>query len=133
MATGPPKDWREFSAGFFSGQVNILATYPIHKTMFRQVVHHISVLEALKQLRREGLLVLYRGAVPPLIHKSITSSIMFGTYSQYSRILTEKTTLRNEVIVPRGLVNVQRPVSYRSKSEKVSLGPSRTYKDRKFH
>jgi hypothetical protein len=61
------------------------------------VVHHISVSEALRQLHKEGLLVLYRGAVPPFIHKSITSSIMFGTYSQYSRLLAEKTTLKNEV------------------------------------
>lgn len=91
------RDWKEFMSGFFAGQFNVFATYPIHKTMFRQVVHHISVVEALRQLSREGSLVLYRGVLPPLIHKSISSSIMFGTYSKYSRILAEKTPLKNKV------------------------------------
>ena len=62
-----------------------------------QVVHHISVLEALKQLKHEGPLVLYRGVFSPLVHKSTTTSIMFGTYSQYSRLITENTPLQNQV------------------------------------
>jgi hypothetical protein len=48
-------------------QLSVLSVYPIHKTMFRQVVHHISVVEALRQLHHEGALVLYRGSLPPLL------------------------------------------------------------------
>jgi hypothetical protein len=36
------KDWREFSAGFLSGNVSVLVLYPIHKLMFRQVWKSVS-------------------------------------------------------------------------------------------
>jgi len=36
------KDWREFSAGFISGYVNVLVLYPIHKLIFRQVWKSVS-------------------------------------------------------------------------------------------
>lgn len=93
------RDWREFVSGFLAANINILVTYPIHKTTFRQVVHHISVPEALKQLKQEGPLILYRGVFSPLALKCATTSIMFGTYSQYSRLIRENTPIQNQILL----------------------------------
>lgn len=82
-----PNEWREYASGFSASMVNIAVTYPVHKAMFRQMVHGFSAAEAGRQLHREGLAFLYRGALPPLILKSCSSSIMFGTYAQYTRLL----------------------------------------------
>jgi len=56
------------------------------------------VPEALKQLKQEGPLILYRGVFSPLALKCATTSIMFGTYSQYSRLIRENTPIQNQVI-----------------------------------
>ena len=32
---------------------------------------------------------LYRGILPPLLQKSVTTALMFGTYEQYRRVLME--------------------------------------------
>lgn len=37
------------------------------------------------QLREEGLRQLFRGLQPPLFYKTISCSVMFGTYDQYSK------------------------------------------------
>lgn len=76
-------------AGYGAGVMNIMITFPINKTMFRQQLHGISALDAVNQLRREGLFSLYRGMLPPMLQKSVTTSVMFGTYFQYQRILRE--------------------------------------------
>lgn len=88
-------DWREFAAGYGAGVMNIMITFPINKTMFRQQLHGIRALEAVSQLRHEGLFSLYRGILPPLIQKSVTTSVMFGTYFQYQRILRESFGFRD--------------------------------------
>ena len=54
------REWREYAAGWGSGIINITVTFPINKTMFRQQLHGISAWDAASQLRREGLLSLYR-------------------------------------------------------------------------
>lgn len=48
-----------------------------------------SVRSAFGELRAEGVLNLYRGVGPPLIQRSVTLSLMFGTYGTY-RYLLEK-------------------------------------------
>ena len=68
----------------------ITLTFPINKTMFRQQVHHIPAAEAVKQLYKEGSINLYRGVLSPLLMKFLSQSVMFGSYSQYSRLLQEK-------------------------------------------
>jgi hypothetical protein len=35
------RDWREFVSGFLAANINILVTYPIHKTTFRQVTNFL--------------------------------------------------------------------------------------------
>jgi len=64
-------------------------TFPINKTMFRQQLHGISALEAVNQLKREGMISLYRGFLPPMLQKSFSYSLMFGCYEQYSRSLRD--------------------------------------------
>jgi len=91
----PPREWREYVSGWGAATVNICVTFPIHKTMFRQIVHGFSVGEAFKQLRTEGALKLYRGVLPPLIAKSTSTCLMFGTYSQYSRVLRDYAGFQN--------------------------------------
>jgi len=82
-------DLHEFLAGYLAGSINIILTFPINKTMFRQQLHGISALESISQLRREGLMVLYRGILPPLLQKSCSYSLMFGCYDQFRRTFRE--------------------------------------------
>ena len=91
---GPP-EWREYVSGWGAAVTNIIVTFPINKTMFRQMVHGFSTFEALKQLKREGALHLYRGILPPLMQKSSSTAIMFGTYSQYNRLITHFWGIQN--------------------------------------
>lgn len=43
---------------------------------------------ALLKLKNEGLVTLYKGCLPPVIQKTISTSIMFGTYAAYQRYLS---------------------------------------------
>lgn len=92
-------EWREYFAGWGSGIVNICVTFPVNKTMFRQQLHGISALSAFKQLRSEGLLNLYRGILPPLLQKSASTALMFGSYEQYRRLLLEQGINSNTSLV----------------------------------
>lgn len=67
--------------------------------MFRQMVHGFRLTDALNQLKTEGAIHLYRGILPPLLQKSTSSAIMFGTYSQYTRIITNLLGTNNQVIL----------------------------------
>jgi len=94
------REWREYAAGWGSGIINITVTFPINKTMFRQQLHGISAWDAASQLRREGLLSLYRGILPPLLQKSTSTALMFGTYEQYKRLLTERNvSVRSSIVI----------------------------------
>lgn len=84
------REWREYMAGWGSGIINICVTFPVNKTMFRQQLHGITALSAFKQLRNEGLLTLYRGILPPLLQKSASTALMFGSFEQYRRLLVEQ-------------------------------------------
>ena len=80
-----PNEWREYASGGAAAVANITITFPLNKTMFRQMVHGISVKEAMKQLYHEGAVHLYRGALPPLSQQLVTRSLMFGNYALFSR------------------------------------------------
>ncbi|MCL4128524.1 UNVERIFIED_CONTAM: hypothetical protein GTU68_001586 [Idotea baltica] len=47
------------------------------------MLHGISTNHAMRQLRKEGLKNLYRGILPPLGQKTISTSIMFGMFEKY--------------------------------------------------
>lgn len=80
--------WEEFACGCGAAFVNITATYPIYKMIFRQMLHGVPITSAFAQLRHEGLGFLYRGMLPPLAQKTI-SSIMFGVFDGTRRYLVE--------------------------------------------
>ncbi|KAF2366899.1 Mitochondrial substrate/solute carrier [Trinorchestia longiramus] len=80
-----PSDGREFVCGWGAAVINIACTFPMNKIMFRQMLHGVSTKRAVNQLKAEGLKTLYRGILPPLCQKSLSTSIMFGMYDQYSR------------------------------------------------
>lgn len=80
-------DRREFLCGWGAALINICTTFPINKIMFRQMVHGVRATSAINQLRREGLGTLYKGLLPPLMSKTTSVSLMFGTYSSYRSFL----------------------------------------------
>lgn len=81
------KDYREFFCGYGAAFINICITFPINKVMFRQMVYGIKTVSALDQMRKEGLYQLYRGLLPPLLQKTLSVSLMFGTFSQFQNLL----------------------------------------------
>jgi Mitochondrial carrier protein len=85
-----PSDEREFVCGWGAASVNIIATFPLNKLIFRQQLTGIPASTALQQLRHEGVGLLYRGVLPPLLQKTTSLSIMFGMYDQFNRILIRR-------------------------------------------
>ena len=85
-----PPEWRDYIAGGGAAVANICITYPFYKTSFRQIVHGFSTRNAIYQLRNEGIKILFRGSLPPLLQKAARTSLLFGTNAQYQRILEER-------------------------------------------
>ncbi|XP_071542135.1 mitochondrial nicotinamide adenine dinucleotide transporter SLC25A51 isoform X2 [Panulirus ornatus] len=81
------EDGREFVCGWGAAFINITVTFPMNKLMFRQMLHGISTASAANQLRREGFKNLYRGILPPLCQKTVSTSVMFGMFDQYGKLL----------------------------------------------
>lgn len=71
----------EYLCGGVASLVNVCFTFPLNKIMFRQQVHGIRFPKAFRQLYREGGLYVFRGLLPPLLQRTTTVSLMFGTYS----------------------------------------------------
>ena len=76
-----------FVRGGLSGGVNVLVTFPINKVMFRQQLQGSTSAEAVAAMRREGGRNLYRGLGPPLMQKAVSTSLMFGIYTDTQRQL----------------------------------------------
>lgn len=53
------------------------------------MLHNLSPLSAVKQISNEGIYVLYRGILPPLLQKTTSLSLMFGVYEGTRKPLTE--------------------------------------------
>lgn len=83
-------DWQDFVCGGASACVNIFFTFPMFKLMLRQQIYGLRTFKALGQLKREGVSTLYRGLLPPLLQKASSTSIMFGCYHKFQRILLSK-------------------------------------------
>ena len=73
----------EYVAGAGASVANIVVTFPLYKVMFRQQMEGLRLRRAVAQLYGEGMMNIFRGLLPPLIQRTMTVSIMFGTYSQY--------------------------------------------------
>ncbi|XP_041360945.1 mitochondrial nicotinamide adenine dinucleotide transporter SLC25A51-like [Gigantopelta aegis] len=82
-------EYSEFICGWGAAFVNITATFPLNKAMFRQQLYGISGFRAIGQLQREGLRNLYRGVFPPLLQKTTSLSLMFGMYYRFQRLLCD--------------------------------------------
>ncbi|GIY11603.1 mitochondrial nicotinamide adenine dinucleotide transporter SLC25A51 [Caerostris darwini] len=80
----------EYACGWGSGFINIMITFPINKVMFRQMLHGVDSQHAFNQIKREGMRFLYRGVLPPLLQKATSTSIMFGSYKEFSEIVQGK-------------------------------------------
>jgi Mitochondrial carrier protein len=78
-------DRREFLCGIGSAFINITLTYPLYKTIFRQMLHGVQIGTAFRQLKQEGISFLYRGMFPPLAQKTLSLSLMFGVYDAIKR------------------------------------------------
>uniref|UniRef100_A0A0B6Z3I9 Uncharacterized protein n=1 Tax=Arion vulgaris TaxID=1028688 RepID=A0A0B6Z3I9_9EUPU len=85
----------EFVCGCGAAFINIFMTFPINKIMFRQQLYGISGLVAVKQLRKDGVRLLYRGLLPPLLQKSTSVSIMFGMYYRCQDLLNHNVPTLN--------------------------------------
>ncbi|RXG55740.1 Thioredoxin-related transmembrane protein 2-like protein [Armadillidium vulgare] len=83
------EDNREFVCGWGAAFINITVTFPMNKIMFRQMLHGISTARAVAQLKKEGVKNLYRGILPPLCQKTISTSVMFGMFEQYGQFLRQ--------------------------------------------
>ncbi|KAH0630717.1 hypothetical protein JD844_003900 [Phrynosoma platyrhinos] len=81
--------WVGAASNFFS----TLATFPLHKTMFRQQLHASSIREAGLQLCQEGLRQFGRGLLPPLLAKTLQGTLMYGTYDAFLRALSGRRSL----------------------------------------
>lgn len=86
-------DQIEYMAGLGAALFSVVLTYPINKLMYRQSLWGYDIFNAFRQLKAEGFGYLYRGVFPPVIIKSISSSIMFGTYNQYYKMLIKDQIL----------------------------------------
>ena len=88
-----------FVCGGVASLFNIVATFPINKVMFRQQVHGIRFFKALRQVQREGMSNLYRGLLPPLLQRTATVSLMFGTYNSYKDYLHTQVPIAPNAVV----------------------------------
>lgn len=79
----------QYICGGVASIVNVMVTFPINKVMFRQQVHGIRLYKAIGQLRREGGVNMFRGLLPPLMQRTATVSLMFGTYTNYRAAIEE--------------------------------------------
>uniref|UniRef100_A0AAZ1X8S7 Solute carrier family 25 member 51b n=1 Tax=Oreochromis aureus TaxID=47969 RepID=A0AAZ1X8S7_OREAU len=81
---------KHYVCGSLAAFTNIVLTFPIQKVLFRQQLHGVLAIDAVRQLQRDGLRNLYRGLLPPLLQKSTTVAIMFGLYEDFSRVLLDQ-------------------------------------------
>ncbi|CAG9765686.1 unnamed protein product [Ceutorhynchus assimilis] len=74
----------EFISGLGSAILNIGITYPVTKLIYRQILENQRAVNSLQIIRKEGLWILYRGAIPPMLQRCVTLSTMFAVYKAAS-------------------------------------------------
>lgn len=57
------------------------------------MLHGMRARKAILQLHGEGIFYLYRGILPPLCQKTLSMSVMFGTYNAAFNYLTTHTSI----------------------------------------
>ncbi len=79
--------YSEFISGYCAACTSIIILFPLNKLIFRQQLDGIGFKQAFVQLKSEGISHIYRGILPPLLQKSASYSIMFGTQHEYYLLL----------------------------------------------
>ncbi|XP_003970536.1 solute carrier family 25 member 53 [Takifugu rubripes] len=74
--------------GGTSGTLTTLLVFPVYKTINRQQIHNSTIRQAVAQLKMEGLPKLYRGVVPPLLQRTLNSTVLFGVHETFLQKLT---------------------------------------------
>nr|XP_057919639.1 solute carrier family 25 member 53-like [Doryrhamphus excisus] len=80
--------FQSYLHGGTSSLLSTLIVFPVYKTVFRQQIHNIQVHRAVDQLRKEGLLKLYRGVTPPLLMRTLSGTLLFGLQDTFLRLLS---------------------------------------------
>ena len=88
--------YSEFISGYCAACTSIILLFPLNKLIFRQQLDGIGFKQALVQLKSEGIGHIYRGILPPLLQKSASYSIMFGTQHEYY-LLLKNVCLKNSL------------------------------------
>ncbi|KAK6168025.1 hypothetical protein SNE40_021932 [Patella caerulea] len=89
-------NYAEVVSGGGAAFINITVTFPINKAMFRQQLYGISSFRAIGQLRKEGFRNLYRGLMPPLMQKTTSLAVMFGSFYRFQRLIDEHFSLESK-------------------------------------
>ncbi|MFH4977944.1 hypothetical protein AB6A40_004653 [Gnathostoma spinigerum] len=87
MLSRIPQSRKEFICGWGAGCIETCTLFPLNKLIFRQQLHGVVFGVAFGQLRSEGISLLYRGLLPPLIMRTTTRALMFGMYDEFCRAL----------------------------------------------
>ena len=93
--------YAEFISGYCAACTSIILLFPLNKLIFRQQIDAIGFKQAFLQLKSEGFSHIYRGILPPLLQKSASYSIMFGSQHEYYLFL--KAYSRSQTIVSNHL------------------------------
>jgi len=88
--------YSEFISGYCAACTSIIILFPLNKLIFRQQLDGIGFKAAFVQLKSEGIGHIYRGILPPLLQKSASYSIMFGTQHEYY-LLLKKICLKQSI------------------------------------
>ena len=85
-----PEGEKEYLCGAIASLTNVIVTFPINKVMFRQQYTGVRFWKALYQLQKEGAISAFRGVLPPLLQRTTSVSLMFGTYFNYRNFLNRR-------------------------------------------
>ncbi|GMT32654.1 hypothetical protein PFISCL1PPCAC_23951 [Pristionchus fissidentatus] len=77
----------DFVCGWGAGCIETIILYPSYKIIFRQQLHNLLTKEAWRQIKSEGIGLLYRGLLPPLIMRTSSRALMFGLYDEFCQKL----------------------------------------------
>ncbi|CAI4225962.1 unnamed protein product [Auanema sp. JU1783] len=78
----------DFLCGWAAGCIETCLLFPSYKIIFRQQLHGFTAKDAVGQLKSEGLSLLYRGLLPPLIMRTSSRALMFGLYDKFQETLS---------------------------------------------
>ncbi|CAL8331253.1 unnamed protein product [Gadus morhua 'NCC'] len=96
----PPQPVSRLQSYLHGGTSSLLSTlptiavFPVYKTVFRQQLHTISIIEAVAQLKKEGALKLYRGVTPPLLMRTLNGALLHGLQDTLLRKLSSSSSAK---------------------------------------